>query len=161
MSKLDTSNIEVISSALEYPEGPIYCSDGSIILVEIRGQKLSKVAANGDITTLATLEGGPNGAAVGPDSCIYVCNDGGFDWMEIPGINKDKVILVGGNQPDGDKYTGGSLQKVDVSTGEVPCVECLREADEPTVGVLMTITDVCDMQPSMITISFLTHCQFA
>ncbi len=136
MSKLDTSNIEVISSTLEYPEGPIYCSDGSIILVEIKGQKLSKVAPNGDVSTLAILDGGPNGAAVGPDSCIYVCNDGGFDWMEIPGVNKDKVILVGGNQPEGDKYTGGSLQKVDVSTGEVTTLftECAIRGYKSPLG---------------------------
>jgi len=119
MSKLDTSKIEIISSTLEYPEGPIYCSDGSIILVEIKGEKLTKVSPNGETTTLAQLPGGPNGAAAGPDGCIYVCNDGGFEWMPIPNINKDKIIWVGGNEPEGPAYTGGALQKVDVLSGQV------------------------------------------
>jgi gluconolactonase len=118
-AKLDTSKIEVISSSLEYPEGPIHCHDGSIILVEIKGQRLSKIAPCGTATTIAQLPGGPNGAAVGPNGCVYICNDGGFEWMPIPGVNKDKIIWVGGNQPTGDAYKGGSLQKIDTSSGEV------------------------------------------
>ena len=119
MSKLDTSKIEIISSTLEYPEGPIHCSDGSIILVEIKGEKLTKVSPDGTTTTLAQLPGGPNGAAVGPDGCIYICNDGGFEWAPIPDVNKGKIIWVGGNQPEGAAYKGGSLQKVNPATGEV------------------------------------------
>ncbi len=119
MSKLDTSKIEIISSTLEYPEGPIHCSDGSIIVVEIKGERLTKVAPCGTKTTLAELPGGPNGAAVGPDQCIYVCNDGGFEWMPIPNVNKEKIIWVGGDQPKGDAYKGGSLQKVNTLNGEV------------------------------------------
>ncbi len=117
MTKLDTNNITVLSSTLEYPEGPIHCSDGSIMLVEIKGEKLSVVAPEGgDSKTIAMLPGGPNGAAIGPDGCVYVCNDGGFEWMSIPNINPNP-ILVGGNQPN--NYSGGSLQKIDPKTGDV------------------------------------------
>jgi len=118
-AKLDTSKIEIISSTLEYPEGPVHCSDGSIILVEIKGERLTKVSPGGQATTLAQLPGGPNGAAAGPDGCIYVCNDGGFQWMPIPGVNQDKIIWVGGDEPEGAAYKGGSLQKVDTASGEV------------------------------------------
>ena len=119
MPKLDNTKIEIISSTLDYPEGPIHCSDGSIILVEIKGERLTLVSPCGKATTLAELPGGPNGAAVGPDGHIYVCNDGGFEWMPIPNVNKDKIIWVGGNEPAGDEYKGGSLQKVDTSNGKV------------------------------------------
>lgn len=117
MPNLDTTKITVMSDSLDYPEGPIHCKDGSIILVEIKGEKLTLVPSDGSqAKTLATLKGGPNGAAVGPDGCIYVCNDGGFDWTTIPNINKGPII-VGGNQPA--DYTGGILQKVDPNTGKV------------------------------------------
>lgn len=117
MPTLDNTAVEIMCAGLKYPEGPVHCKDGSIILVEIMGQTLTQVPADGGKNkTLASLPGGPNGAAVGPDNCIYVCNSGGFDWTPIPLPNKQQ-LLVGGNQPS--TYSGGSLQKVDVSTGSV------------------------------------------
>lgn len=116
MPNLDNTQIIVVNDSLEYPEGPIHCNDGGIILVEIKGEKLTHVSADGTTKTLASIKGGPNGAAVGPDGCIYICNDGGFEWTSIPNINKNP-ILVGGDQPA--NYTGGKLQKVDPATGSV------------------------------------------
>ena len=34
MAYLDNTSIEIIASGLAYPEGPVYCSDGSILLEE-------------------------------------------------------------------------------------------------------------------------------
>ena len=59
LAKLDATKIEVISSSLEYPEGPIHCHDGSIILVEIKGQRLSKIAPCGTATLLHSCRVGP------------------------------------------------------------------------------------------------------
>ena len=56
-----------ITSGLRFPEGPIAMPDGSIILVEIERQTLSRVSPNGEVTVVAVLGGGPNGAAIGPD----------------------------------------------------------------------------------------------
>ena len=56
-------------------------------------------------------QGRANGAAVGPDGKIYVCNNGGFTWSEVNGHT------VPGLQPD--DYTGGKIQRVDLETGEV------------------------------------------
>lgn len=131
MPTLDNSAVEVICTGLKYPEGPVHCADGSIILVEIMGQTLTQVSANGGKnTTLASLPGGPNGTAVGPDNCLYVCNSGGFDWTPIP-VSKTQQILVGGNQPS--TYSGGSLQKYDPTSGKVEVLytECVERFASP------------------------------
>ena len=65
-----------ICEGLDFPEGPIAMADGTVILVEIRRQTLSRVHPDGRIDVIAQLGGGPNGAAVGPDGMIYVCNNG-------------------------------------------------------------------------------------
>jgi gluconolactonase len=98
-----------VCDGLGFPEGPVAMADGSIILVEIKRQTLSRVHADGQIEVIAHLGGGPNGAAVGPDGMIYVCNNGGFIWTEADGITR----------PIGtpDDYVTGSIQRVDPNTG--------------------------------------------
>ena len=100
--------LTVIASNLAFPEGPIAMPDGSIVLVEIKTQRLTRIRAS-STETIAQLGGGPNGAAIGPDGYCYVCNNGGFDWIERNG----KVYP--GDQPEG--YAGGSIQKVDLQSG--------------------------------------------
>src|SRR5437870_314102 len=70
-----------VTAGLGFPEGPIALPDGSVIVVEIEGGRLTKVLASGKRETIAALGGGPNGAALGPDGKCYVCNNGGFDWL--------------------------------------------------------------------------------
>ena len=79
-----------IANGLEFPEGPIVMNDGSIILVEIAGPRLTRIFSDGEVSVIAEWDSpesaGPNGAAVGPDGHIYVCNNGGFVWSEINGM---------------------------------------------------------------------------
>jgi len=103
--------ITEIASGLRFPEGPIAMPDGSIILVEIARGTLSRVTKDGKIEVIADLGGGPNGAALGPDGNIYVCNNGGFSWHEADGV------LMPGEQPA--DYSGGRIEKVNPVTGEV------------------------------------------
>lgn len=105
------SEVREIASGLEFPEGPIAMDDGSILLVEIRRGTLSRVTADGRITVVAKTGGGPNGAAIGPDGFVYVCNNGGFEWHDLNGLT------LPGNQPA--DYIGGRIQRVDPSTGAV------------------------------------------
>jgi gluconolactonase len=100
-----------VASGLEFPEGPIAMRDGSVLVVEIKRGVLSRIDADGRVTVVAETGGGPNGAAIGPDGAVYVCNNGGFEWHEMAGFT------VPGNQPAG--YVGGSIQRVDLTTGRV------------------------------------------
>lgn len=100
-----------VASGLRFPEGPIAMDDGSIILVEIERGTLSRVARNGEISVVAELGGGPNGAAIGPDGRVYICNNGGFEWRESRGL------LFPGHEPE--TYSGGRIQAVDLVSGTV------------------------------------------
>lgn len=103
--------IDIIADGLQFPEGPAIMPDGSIILVEIKGERLTRIFADGSKETIAELPGGPNGAALGPDGRIYVCNNGGFEWTEVMG-----QTISGDAPPD---YRGGSIQAVDLKSGKV------------------------------------------
>ena len=103
--------MEIVAEGLRFPEGPIAMPDGSVILVEIEAQQLTRVHHDGSKDVIAKTGGGPNGAAVGPDGKIYVCNNGGFEYQE-----KDGFLTPAGIAKD---YTGGSIQRVDPDTGEV------------------------------------------
>jgi gluconolactonase len=69
------SKFRTIAADLLFPEGPIAMPDGSILVVEIQGQRLTRIVADGSSTIVAELGGGPNGAAIGPDGRVYVCNN--------------------------------------------------------------------------------------
>jgi gluconolactonase len=102
-----------LASGLKFPEGPVALDDGDVILVEIARGTLTKVGADGRLDVVANLGGGPNGAALGPDGAMYVCNNGGcFQFEEpIPGIT------IPGPVPP--TWKGGSIQRVDLMTGAV------------------------------------------
>src|SRR5690606_4309114 len=67
--------IEVIAQGLQFPEGPVALRDGSVLVVEIRGRTIRRVAPDRAVTLVADCGGGPNGAAIGPDGALYVCNN--------------------------------------------------------------------------------------
>jgi gluconolactonase len=101
--------IREIASGLQFPEGPVAMADGSVILVEIARGTLSRVTPDGRIHVLADLGGGPNGAAIGPDGAVYVCNNGGFGWTTEHGC-----LRPTGQAAD---YSGGRIERVDLASG--------------------------------------------
>ena len=98
-----------VAKGLSFPEGPVALPDGDILLGEIYAGRITKVRATGEKIIIADLEGGPNGAAIGPDGRCYICNNGGMPFLE-----KDNLILP--NLSTLDAPTGW-IEAVDLKTG--------------------------------------------
>ncbi len=102
--------IRELASGLLFPEGPIAMDDGSVILVEIGRGTLTRVTAEGRVQVLSDMGGGPNGAAIGPDGEVYVCNNGGFHFhVEADGCNRPVS--------QAKDYSGGRIERVNLATG--------------------------------------------
>jgi gluconolactonase len=107
--------IELVAEGLEFPEGPVAMADGSVLVAEIRGRRVSRVAPDGSRTVLVETGGGPNGLAIGPDGALWIANNGGaFSWHEEMGI------LVPGPTPP--EHEGGSIQRYDFAAGRLETV---------------------------------------
>ena len=109
--------MEIVTTGLKFPEGPIALPDGSVVVVEIARGTLSRVTPDGEVEVVAEPGGGPNGAAIGPDGKCYVCNNGGFEWTQRRGR-----IYPGDQASD---YETGRIERIDLDTG---AVEVLYEA---------------------------------
>ena len=100
----------VVAEGLQFPEGPVALPDGSVLVVEMHRRSLTRVAPDGTLHVVAQLQGGPNGAALGPDGHCYICNNGGFEFVRMGDA------LVPGLAPR--DYAGGWIEAVDLATGQ-------------------------------------------
>lgn len=119
MNLIAGTDYHVEAEGLAFPEGPVVLPDGSVLLVEIAAGKVSRVS-DGETQLVAEVAGGPNGAAIGPDGAIYLCNNGGsFEFLDLGGL-----VIPSPECPP--TWSGGSIQRLDLSTGEVTTVytEC-------------------------------------
>ena len=92
-----------------------------MFLVEIARGTLAKVSANGAASIVADLGGSPNGIAIGPDGVAYICNNGGFSWIERGDL------LFRGHAVNAE--TCASIQRVDVPTVAVATLYASFESD--------------------------------
>lgn len=112
-SRFAVAEMTEITRGLKFPEGPVAMADGTVVLVEMFAERITRVHLNGRTETVAEVPGGPNGLAMGPDGLLYVCNNGGaftaVDWngLQVPG------------RFDPSRYRGGRIQTVDPRTGVV------------------------------------------
>jgi gluconolactonase len=103
--------MKVIAEDLWFPEGPVWLGDGSLLVVEIRRQTLTRIWLDGRKEIVAELGGGPNGAAIGPDGHCYIANSGGVRFAQ-----REDGCWIGAGIPD--DYVGGYIQRVDIDTGK-------------------------------------------
>src|SRR4030095_16140177 len=82
--------------------------DVAVVLVEIARGTLTR-PWNGRTEVIAHLGGGPNGAAIGPDGAVYVCNNGGFEGRQL-----ERLLVPAGTAKD---YTTGRIERVNLATG--------------------------------------------
>jgi gluconolactonase len=108
--------LDEVAGGLRFPEGPVAMRDGSVVVTEIQGGNLSRVAPDGSVSVIAHLGGGPNGAAVGPDKKMYVCNNGGSVWHEHGGFTFPGTATADINETE--SYSGGRIERVDLRTGQ-------------------------------------------
>lgn len=102
---------ETVTDGLRFPEAPVACADGSVIVTEIAEGRVTRVLPDGSKAIIAKTGGGPNGLAFGPDGKLYCCNNGGFNWVENGGFLRPHGIA--------DDYSGGRIERIDVTTGAV------------------------------------------
>ena len=104
------AEVREICSGLDFPEGPVAMSDGSVVLVEIGRGTVTRVGPDGSSEIVAELGGGPNGAAIGPDGKLYLCNNGAaFDYVDIERAQRPGAAA--------DELLGGRIERVDLDTG--------------------------------------------
>ena len=85
--------------------------DGSVLVVEVAGNTLTRISPTGKVEVLAEIPGGPNGAAVGPDGRIYICISGGFEYIREQGTHRPYL--------QAKDYAGGAIAVYDPKTGRV------------------------------------------
>lgn len=95
-----------IAGGLSFPEGPVALPDGSVVLVEMFGERITKVHPDGTKETVAEVPGGPNGLAIGPDGAYYLCNNGGT----FTPVDLGSIMIPGAFDPA--RYRGGTVQRV-------------------------------------------------
>lgn len=97
--------IEIVAEGLAFPEGPVVMADESVIVVEMLAGRLTRCWGDGRKETVAEPGGGPNGAAIGPDGALYICNNGGIDPATLHSFV-------------GPGYEG-RIERIDIATGKV------------------------------------------
>lgn len=107
--------LEIVATGLLFPEGPVAFDDGSLAFCEIAAGRVSRLSADGVVSVIADVGGGPNGLAVGPDGAFYVCNNGGLRWADSYAAGAWRRPLHGTPA----SYRGGSIQRIDTATGTV------------------------------------------
>ncbi|HEX7522276.1 MAG TPA: SMP-30/gluconolactonase/LRE family protein [Acidimicrobiia bacterium] len=119
-------DVTEIATGLQFPEGPVWMADGTVLVVEIGRKTVDRVHPDGTVEVIAEPGGGPNGLAIGPDGAVYVANSGGFGMHDMDGLTVTDLM-----QPD--DYSGGRIERVDLGTGA--CSVLYDECDgHPLIG---------------------------
>lgn len=94
--------MEIVAEGLAFPEGPVVMADGSVIVVELATGRITR-CWNGKKEVVCDTGGGPNGAAIGPDGALWICNNGGLDLVKF--------------QHASGPAAQGRIERIDLATG--------------------------------------------
>lgn len=95
--------MEIVGEGLAFPEGPVVMSDGSVIVVEIAAGRITRCWSSRK-EVICEIGGGPNGAAIGPDGALWVCNNGGMSAERMESLS--------------GPGSAGRIERVDLATGK-------------------------------------------
>ena len=119
MSRFRESEFIEVVSGLQYPEGPVWLPDGSLAAVDVMAGTLLRFkpdpTSSGTFVAAPSIElgGSPNGAAMGPDGYLYICNSGGFTFTTLgPPLLPFTLNIPVAQSAD---YQGGSIQRVSLT----------------------------------------------
>jgi gluconolactonase len=108
----------LLTDNLMFPEGPVACDDGSIVVSEMAAGRITRVRQDGSTELVADTGGGPNGVGRLPDGRLVVCQNGGstFGIGAWPYDFDGSAMLYRPIGPAEDPVTP-QLQLVDTSGG--------------------------------------------
>lgn len=98
MNAISEADMVIVADGLGFPEGPVVMADGSVIVVELMAGRVTR-CWGGRKEVICEPGGGPNGAAIGPDGALWLCNSGG----------------VGNTGPGSE----GRIERLDLATGRL------------------------------------------
>ncbi len=66
--------IREAAGGFDFPEGPAVAPDGTVFLVNVRSDVVSRVTPDGAVSVFARVPGRGNGACLDPDGSLWVCD---------------------------------------------------------------------------------------
>lgn len=72
-----TAAARCLVDGLAFPESPVACGDGSVLVSEMAAGRITRVRPDGSTEIAAHTGGGPNGVGRLPDGRLVVCQNGG------------------------------------------------------------------------------------
>ena len=70
MGPFESCEVRVAATGLRFPEGPVACDDGSVLVVEIEGGTLARVGHDGTFGVVAACGGHANFERQGGDALV-------------------------------------------------------------------------------------------
>ena len=112
-------DLRVVATGLRFPEGPISLDDGSLLVVEVRGEALTRVMPDGRLELVSrAARVAPMGRRWVPTAVSTCATTGGCPRCELSdGVWYPIDAASGTTTPAG--YTHGWVERVDIGSGAV------------------------------------------
>lgn len=124
-------NAEVVVESIHFPEGPVWCPDGTLVVTSVSAGALYRIDPDeGRARVLADVSGGANGAVLASDEGFVVAQNGGIDLIAT-GVIPDA--------PPSRKATPGLQRILPDGSVEYLCDEGFRAPNDLAVAADGTI----------------------